>query len=63
VLASDAFVRDPEFVTAEYLLAESDVIVIGAPHTVYRELEFPPDKDVVDVWGFMGRERTKVGIR
>ena len=63
VLASDAFVRDPEFVTAEHLLAASDVIVIGAPHTIYRELEFPEDKEVVDVWGFLGRERMKVGVR
>jgi UDP-N-acetyl-D-mannosaminuronic acid dehydrogenase len=63
VLASDAFVRDPEFVTAEYLLENSDVIVIGAPHSVYRELEFPRDKRVVDVWGFLDRDRTRVGVR
>jgi UDP-N-acetyl-D-mannosaminuronic acid dehydrogenase len=63
VLASDAFVRDPEFVTAEELLVTSDVIVIGAPHTIYRELAFPEDKPIVDVWGFLGRERMKAGVR
>ena len=59
----DQYARDPEFVAAEHLLAASDVIVIGAPHTIYRELEFPEDKEVVDVWGFLGRERMKVGVR
>jgi len=63
VLASDAYATDASFVSSERLLAESDVIVIGAPHRVYRDLEFPSDTPVVDVWGFLGRERIEVGIR
>jgi UDP-N-acetyl-D-mannosaminuronic acid dehydrogenase len=63
VLASDAYATDSSFISAERLLAESDVIVIGAPHHVYRELEFPSDKPVIDVWGFLGRERIEVGVR
>jgi len=55
VLASDAFATDPSFVPAEQLLAESDVIVIGAPHDPYRELTLPAGKEVVDVWGFLPR--------
>jgi UDP-N-acetyl-D-mannosaminuronic acid dehydrogenase len=61
VLASDAFAEDPSFVSVEQLLTESDVIVIGAPHAVYRELEWPPGKPVVDVWGFLRRERVEIG--
>ncbi|MGZ4416282.1 MAG: nucleotide sugar dehydrogenase, partial [Gaiellaceae bacterium] len=49
VLASDAFAEDPTFVGADQLIAESDVVVIGAPHAAYRELEIPSDKPVVDV--------------
>jgi UDP-N-acetyl-D-mannosaminuronic acid dehydrogenase len=63
VLATDAFAQDPSFVDAQRLVAESDVIVIGAPHAVYRELEVPAGKPVVDVWGFLGRERVEAGAR
>jgi UDP-N-acetyl-D-mannosaminuronic acid dehydrogenase len=63
VLASDAFAHDPSFVDAQRLVAESDVIVIGAPHAVYRDLEVPAGKPVVDVWGFLGRERVEAGTR
>jgi UDP-N-acetyl-D-mannosaminuronic acid dehydrogenase len=52
VLASDAFATDPSFVPLERLLAESDIIVLGAPHDAYRDLDLPTDKKVVDVWGF-----------
>ena len=41
----------------ETVLAESDTLVLGAPHKVYRGLAVG-GKDVVDVWGAMG-----VGIR
>jgi UDP-N-acetyl-D-mannosaminuronic acid dehydrogenase len=63
VLASDAFAVDPSFIEAKQLIAESDVIVIGAPHAVYRELELPLGKPVIDVWGFVQRERIEVGAR
>jgi UDP-N-acetyl-D-mannosaminuronic acid dehydrogenase len=63
VLASDAYAQDPDFVSAEQLVAASDVIVIGAPHTAYRDLDFPADKRVVDVWGFLGRDRVEAGTR
>lgn len=53
VLATDAFASDPSFVEPDQVLAESDVIVVGAPHSLYRELAIPPDKPVVDVWGFL----------
>jgi UDP-N-acetyl-D-mannosaminuronic acid dehydrogenase len=52
VLASDPFVSDPTFVPVEQLLAESDIIVLGAPHDAYRDLDLPAETEVVDVWGF-----------
>ena len=54
VLASDPFAVDPSFVSADQLVAESDIIVLGAPHHAYRDLQLPADKHVVDVWGFFG---------
>lgn len=59
VLASDAYAHEEGFVPAEDLIAESDVIVIGAPHAVYRTLEF--HQPIVDVWGFLDRQPVEVG--
>jgi UDP-N-acetyl-D-mannosaminuronic acid dehydrogenase len=55
VLASDVFATDASFVSVEQLVAESDIIVLGAPHNAYRGLDLPAEKEVVDVWGFFGR--------
>lgn len=51
VLCSDEYARDPSFVTKEELINQSQVIIIAAPHAQYREMEFPPEKHIVDVWG------------
>lgn len=53
VLASDPLAVDASLVPVERLLAESDVIVIGAPHDAYRDLQIPDSARVVDVWGFL----------
>ena len=38
VLATDPYVRDERLVPLDEVLAESDVLVLGAPHKAYREL-------------------------
>ena len=49
VLTTDPYVQDdPDLVDLATVVAESDVLVIGAPHEVYRELEV--DCPVIDVW-------------
>jgi UDP-N-acetyl-D-mannosaminuronic acid dehydrogenase len=50
VLCHDPHVPDPRLVPLERVLAESDVIFVGAPHAEYRSLEIPPGKVVVDPW-------------
>lgn len=53
VLTTDPYVTDdPELVPLEQVLAESDVLVIGAPHTQYADLV--TDLPVVDVWDLRG---------
>ncbi len=54
VLCTDPYVRDPRIVPLERVLADADVLVIGAPHRAYRELELA-DRHVVDVWDTFGR--------
>ncbi len=54
VLTHDPFVEnDPELLPLEQVLAESDLLVIGTPHSVYRGLA--TDVPVVDVWNLLER--------
>jgi UDP-N-acetyl-D-mannosaminuronic acid dehydrogenase len=53
VLCTDPYVRDSSFVDLDAVLKESDVLVIGAPHRAYRQLELN-GRDVVDIWGITG---------
>ncbi|MFZ1812814.1 MAG: nucleotide sugar dehydrogenase [Rhizobiaceae bacterium] len=46
----------PELVDLQTLLAESQVVILGAPHDTYRQLQFPPSVEVVDVWNFFPKE-------
>ena len=54
VLCTDPYVHDERLVPLETVLAESDLLVLGAPHRVYQGLDVN-GKDVIDVWGAMGR--------
>jgi UDP-N-acetyl-D-mannosaminuronic acid dehydrogenase len=54
VLCSDVYIDEPEFVPTARLIAESDVIVLAAPHREYRELKIPEGKVVVDIWNAWG---------
>jgi UDP-N-acetyl-D-mannosaminuronic acid dehydrogenase len=53
VLATDPYVVDERLVPLEQVLAESDILVIGAPHRAYRSLDLS-GREVVDLWNAMG---------
>jgi UDP-N-acetyl-D-mannosaminuronic acid dehydrogenase len=53
VICADPYVKvDPRLLPQEEVLERSDLIVIGAPHRRYAELEIA--KPVVDIWGIRG---------
>ena len=53
VLCSDYMVStDPRLVDEAKLIAESDVVIIGSPHSRYRDMSI--DKPVIDVWNLRG---------
>jgi UDP-N-acetyl-D-mannosaminuronic acid dehydrogenase len=54
VLCSDPYVADARLVPLEELLAEADTLILGVPHRVYQDLDLG-ERDVVDVWGALGR--------
>ena len=51
VLCTDPFIRDPSFHRMEDVIERSEILIIGAPHSVYRD---PPvyssEKIWVDIW-------------
>jgi UDP-N-acetyl-D-mannosaminuronic acid dehydrogenase len=52
VLCTDPYVVDEKLIPLDVALERSDVIILGAPHSVYRDLRFSANQVVVDVWGF-----------
>jgi hypothetical protein len=38
-------------ISTKKLVSKSDIIIIGAPHNVYKNLKFKKDKYLVDTWG------------
>ncbi len=53
VLTTDPYVVDSELSDLSTVVAESDILVIGAPHNVYADLRV--DVPVADVWDLLGR--------
>lgn len=51
VLCTDPYVSDPTLVPLNDALARADIIILGAPHALYRDLRPPPEKLAIDVWG------------
>ncbi len=54
VLCTDPYVADPRLVPLELVVAENELLILAAPHHAYRGLEIG-GKDLVDVWGALGR--------
>ena len=49
VLCSDEFIKNPNFVTKEELIQQSDIIIIGVPHDQYKNLNFK-QKKLINIW-------------
>lgn len=50
VYYSDECAQDPTFVSKETIINECDIIIVGVPHSAYRDLHIPDDIHVVDLW-------------
>jgi UDP-N-acetyl-D-mannosaminuronic acid dehydrogenase len=53
VLCTDPYVRDDRLVPLDRVLADSEILVIGAPHRAYRDVAIPAER-LVDIWGASG---------
>lgn len=52
VLCTDEYINDKSFYNLEYVLENSDIIIIGAPHKKYKNIKFDKD-NIIDVWGIL----------
>jgi UDP-N-acetyl-D-mannosaminuronic acid dehydrogenase len=52
---SDVYINEPGFVSAEELVKNSDIIIVGAPHKEYAALKIGEGKTVVDIWNLFGK--------
>jgi UDP-N-acetyl-D-mannosaminuronic acid dehydrogenase len=59
VLCTDPYVGDATLVPLEEAMSKADVIILGAPHGVYRDLVIPPGKRVIDIWNFWPARRVQ----
>jgi UDP-N-acetyl-D-mannosaminuronic acid dehydrogenase len=53
VLCTDPYVPDRDLLPLDRVLAEADVLVIGAPHRQYRQIQVD-GRQVVDLWDLLG---------
>lgn len=53
---SDPYVDDPALVPFEQAVDAADIVVIGAPHSIYRQAgHLLENKTVVDIWNLFGK--------
>lgn len=52
VKISDDFVKMDEIIDKKRLIKESDIIILGVPHSSYKKLKIPKNKYLIDTWGF-----------
>jgi UDP-N-acetyl-D-mannosaminuronic acid dehydrogenase len=59
VLCTDPYVSSADLVPLEVALDRADIIILGAPHSVYRDIELPEGKKIVDIWNFWSAARSR----
>jgi UDP-N-acetyl-D-mannosaminuronic acid dehydrogenase len=52
VYCSDAYIKDERFISEDKMIEKCDIIIIGAPHKRYKQLDYK-NKEVIDIWGLI----------
>ena len=52
VLISDEYVEMKNLISKKELIKKSDIIILGSPHSKYKNLKIPKKKYLIDTWGF-----------
>jgi UDP-N-acetyl-D-mannosaminuronic acid dehydrogenase len=62
VLCTDPYIKDDGFVTLQEAIQRAEIIVFGAPHSLYQELAIPQGKQIVDVWGLWQERQVREAL-
>ncbi len=54
VICTDPYVDDDALLPLDEVIAQADVVIVGAPHAQYRNLRFREGQHVVDIWNTYG---------
>ena len=57
VYYSDEYAKNPDFVTKEELIRESEIIIVAVPHTAYKGIMMPKGREVIDLWSIVRQEQ------
>jgi UDP-N-acetyl-D-mannosaminuronic acid dehydrogenase len=41
-----------DLISKDELIKKSDIIILGSPHSKYKNLKIPKKKYLIDTWGF-----------
>ena len=52
VYISDEFVKMKEIIDKKVLIKRSDIIILGVPHSSYKNIKIPKKKYLIDSWGY-----------
>lgn len=50
VLCTDVYIKDKSFLSLDELLEKSDILILGTPHSDYKNIKIT--KKIIDVWNF-----------
>ena len=51
ILESDEYYKSKDNIDKKLLIKKSSIIIIGAPHEKYKNIKFPKNKKIIDIWG------------
>ena len=57
VFCSDPFVKDPDFINIKDLIRNCDLIIIGSPHTAYKNIDLK-GKKFFDIWNIIKKGKS-----
>lgn len=58
VLCTDPYIQEEGFVPLQEAIQRADIIIFGAPHSLYQNLPISQGKQIVDVWGFWAEQQS-----
>ena len=56
-MVSDEYYKDKKNIDKKSLVKKADIIILSAPHKIYKKLKINKNKILVDIWGFFDKKK------